>query len=182
LVTLPFDVCLIQHAVEANRPTNTGRMLHAMLPESRMIRYGLRQPLGVSSLEGEIPADITLLFPDSEAPILSASDLKPRRGKRFHVVLLDGTWAQASHMRRRIQALRSAPCARLPAGPPGRWKIRCSTGPERLCTLEAGIRLVRLAGKQHDAARMDSVQDLIMARMLYMKGRLSAMPAIPKNL
>lgn len=172
-VPLPFEVWLVQHAVERDRPTNTGRILHTILPGSRILPYALRG-------QAFDPAPFTdagyaplLLFPAPGAPVLTAADLDPGPGRRRAVVLLDGTWAQGSHMRRRITALRDVPCRRLPDGAPGRWRLRTPHTPGLLCTLEAGVRLVRLAGLREAAARMDAAQDRIMDAMLAMKGRRS---------
>lgn len=41
-VELPQEFLVIQNAIEILRPTNTGRMVAAMLPNSRLLPYGLR--------------------------------------------------------------------------------------------------------------------------------------------
>ncbi len=181
-IRLPFDVWLIQHAAEQDRPTNSGRVLLGMLPESRLFPVGVRGVLFDPRPLEEAGSNAVLLFPAPDAPVLHAHDLSPRGGHRATLILLDATWAQASRLRQRIPILRGLPCRRLPPGSPGRWRIRCASTDGRLCTLEAGIRAIREAGYPGEADRMDLAQDLVMQRMLYMKGRTATLAPVPTGL
>lgn len=176
-VRLPVGLILVQHAVELDRPTNTGRIAQAMIEDCTLLSYALRdRPLDTARLE-EPDTRYLLLLPREDAVDLAPEDLRPPPGARTALVVLDGTWPQASHMARRIAPLRAMRCVRLPAGPVGRWRIRRPERPDQLCTLEAIIRAVALAGQEEDARRMLATMELIEGRMLYMKGMRPRPPA-----
>lgn len=171
-VELPVEFILVQHAVEIDRPTNTGRMVMGMLPNSRLITYAARGvPLDESPLR-EPDTRYLLMFPRSGARVLSPEAVEPAPFRRTALVMLDGSWAQASHMARRITSLWPMTCVRLPEGPPGAWAIRRPLKPEQLCTLEAAIRAVAVLGRTDEAARMQEILALIESRMLHMRGVL----------
>lgn len=192
-IELPQEFLVIQNAIEVLRPTNTGRMVAAMLPNSRLLPYGLR----AGSLAAQVQAgtdagddgdrrslpfddvslrradtDYLVLFPSDGSSVLTPEMAAPRSGRRVAFVLIDGTWHQASRMSHRIAALRGMTHVRLPPGPPSSWSIRNPLLPEQLCTLEAAIRVVAVLGRTDDADRMLDALELIEARMLFMKGRL----------
>lgn len=174
---LPFRLILVQHGVEVDRPTNTGRLALRMLSNHALVLYGRRGiPLDTSPLED--PAlDYRLLFPRDGAPWLAPEDLRPRadeRNRRPALVVADGTWAQASHMTRRIGPLRNMRCVRLPPGPPGLWRIRRPRRPEQLCTLEAVIRAMAVAGfAAESAALLDALRE-VHRRLLAMRAGFPA--------
>lgn len=149
---VPQRLILIQHAVEAERPTSTGRMAAHCWGNSEALCYGRgRTPMDESPLcrPGWTYA---LLFPRAGAlPVAdwlrAHEDTDP---SRTAFVVPDGSWHQAAHISRRLRALRDMPCIRLPEGPPGFWRIRVPLTPDRLCTAEAVARL--LAGLGHAAA------------------------------
>lgn len=163
---------LVQHAIETLRPTNTGRMVEAMLPNTKLMTYGLRvRPFDDAPLRRE-DTDYLLLYPSDDAVQLTRDMCEPRAGRRVEFVLLDGTWRQAAHMGRRIEALRRMPRVCLPPGGPTSWTIRNPSRSDQLCTLEAAIRVVDVAGYSEAAAAMHDALEWIEARMLFMKGRL----------
>lgn len=171
-VRMPFRWILVQHGVEVDRPTNTGRMVMSFFPETERVLYGRHgTPLDPAPLEAA-DTDYLLVFPGKDSTELEPGELRPRAGRRLALVLLDGTWRQAAHMARRIAALRAFPARRLPPGPPSGWKIRTPNEPHQLCTLDAAIRTVALSGQAEDARALRIAMEWIMLRMLYMKGRL----------
>lgn len=166
---LPFRIVLVQHGVEVDRPTNTGRLLLRMLSNSVLVLYGRRGvPLDASPLEN--PAfEHRALFPRADAPVLTGEDFHPLNGRPLSLAIVDGTWAQASHMMRRIPGLRRMPCVQLPPGPPGIWTIRRPRRPDQLCTLEAGIRAVAIAGFTAEAAAMQRALEVVHERLCRMR-------------
>ncbi len=176
-VDVPCRLLLVQHAVEIDRPTNTGRLAAHMWPNSRILPYGLR---GVPFDEAPLldpSLHYRLLHPAPGALVLSEEEIASAGPPdRTVFVILDGSWRQAAHMARRIPALRAMPGYRLPDGPAGRWQIRRPRKAHELCTVEAVVRIVGLLGRGEEARRMEEAMDLVHARMLYMKGRLPCLP------
>lgn len=168
-VHLPFELLLVQHNIEEHRPTNTGRLMLHMLPHSRILRYGkIDTPLDEASFR-EPGRRYLILFPRDGARVVTRDHLVPPDGTPVTLVVPDGNWRQASRVVRRSPALCSMPCLSLPPGPPGTWTIRNSRCPDRLCTAEALIRVVELAGFPDAARRMHAMVMLINDRMIAMR-------------
>lgn len=175
-IALPFRIVLVQHGVEVDRPTNTGRLALRMLSNHALVIYGRRGvALETAPLQDEA-FEHRLLFPRAGATELSAADFRPREGRPLSLAVADGTWAQASHMTRRIALLRQMPCVRLPPGPPGLWTIRRPRRPDQLCTLEAITRVVAVAGYPEEAAAMQAALAMVHERMLRMRAGAGGAP------
>lgn len=171
VVRTPFDVLIIQHFIEEHRPTNTGRLIARMLPRSRLVQYGrLDQPLD-RALFGEPGRRHILLFPRYGSRELTREDLVPPDGTPVTLVVPDGNWRQASRMSRRNAILQEMPCLALPPGRPGAWTIRNSRRQERLCTAEAVIRTVDLAGMREEAALMHEKMVAVNNTIIAMRPR-----------
>jgi len=172
---------LVQHGVEVDRPTNTGRLALRMLSNRALVVYGRRGvALETAPLEDDA-FEHRLLFPRAEASELSPADFRLRTGRPLSLAVADGTWAQASHMSRRIAPLRRMPCVRLPPGPPGLWTIRRPRRPDQLCTLEAIVRAVALAGYAAEAAAMQAALATVHERMLRMRNGAGSAPPVHED-
>lgn len=154
---------LIQHAVESERPTSTGRMAAHCWGNSEVLLYGRgRTPFDESPLRRPGWSH-ALLFLRADAEPLDAwlARRSPEEAERTAFVVPDGSWHQASHMSRRLGALRDMPCVRLPEGPPGFWRIRVPRTPDQLCTAEAIARLLSALGHADGArAMLDSLRHM----------------------
>lgn len=177
-IQLPLEVVLVQHAVETTRPTNTGRMVLHMLPHSRLLVYARGRERFDETPLLEPGRRRYVLFPREGAAIADRATLEPDDGTPVSLIVLDGTWQQASHMAGRITPLRTLPCLALPPGPPSSWDIRRPSKPEQLCTLEAMIRVVDLLGRHDEAAQMARGMRWINERMMYMKGLRKTLPPL----
>lgn len=138
-VESPVRVVVVMHGKEAPRPSNSGRLVPLLLAGSSVCLRGL-EPVGVF----ERPAAV--LFPDSAAPELSASE-----GLRT-LFVPDGNWRQARRIARREPAFEGLPVRRLPDGPPPLARLRGHPDDGHLSTLEAVARaLGLLAGAEVQA-------------------------------
>ena len=105
-----------------------------------------------------MPAGAWLLFPDGP-PLTAAPPVPPRC-----VIVLDGTWDQARHMRQRFVALRGLPILRLPdAAAPAR-RLRAAPAPGMVSTIEAIARAVRLLESDAKACQLEALFDLACER------------------
>lgn len=155
--TLPTAtrVVIVRHHDEITRGSNTGRLAHLALTNSEILDYGGR--LGQPQLPATDGA--WLLFPAgpvAEAPIVPA----PRA-----LIVLDGTWAQARKMFRKMSALRGLPMLRLPEAPMPAERLRASPGPGQVSTIEAIARAMRLLEGEHVAASLERLFGVAVARM-----------------
>jgi len=110
-VTVSTPIAIVQHVRERHKPTNTGRLFARMVEGIRILPCGMRDQAFDPSPIQDPSIDWRLLYPHVGAPVLSP-------GRRIGLVLLDGSWPQCAHMRRRIPALGALPCVALPPGPP----------------------------------------------------------------
>ena len=121
---------IVRHRNEVGRPSNTGRLAHLALPNSSMHCVGRKdEPLDPSALTR---GNTWLLFPEGPALAPDAAVQRPDR-----IVVLDGTWHQARHMRQRLTVLRGIPILRLPAPKMSRERLRTPPSVDSYSTLEA---------------------------------------------
>ena len=168
-IDLPFGLLLVQHSIEEHRPTNTGRLVAGMVNGSRLVQYGGRDQHLDDGLFREPGRRYILLFPRAGARVLVRDDLAPPDGTPVTLVVPDGNWRQASRVSRRSRALQETPCMALPPGPPGAWTVRNGRRHDRLCTAEAVIRVVELAGMRNEAALMHAAMMKVNERTLGMR-------------
>jgi DTW domain-containing protein YfiP len=171
-VMLSTRFVIVQHVRERHKPTNTGRLAHRMLANSRLVHW---PPPRTGSFDATAFAEpdtaYLLLFPRADATTLTPEMLRPRPGRRPCVVVLDGSWHQCSRMTRRVPRVSELGCVRLPPGPPSSWAARRQHDAHGLATIEAIIRVIEIAeGK--DAA-MPLVRGFLEVNrgVLRMRGR-----------
>jgi DTW domain-containing protein YfiP len=149
---------LVSHHEEAQRPSNTGRLLECCLTACSRLTYQPRRE-GLPAWESFGPG-AAVLFPEAEAQELATWRQGLAPGLIPTLVLPDGTWSEAAHMRRRIPAVAALPAVKLPPGPASRFRLRSSPRPEALCTLEAGARAL---GALEDPALEVALRDVLEA-------------------
>ena len=176
---------VVQHNRDAFKPTNTGRLLPQVLTNCRLTRYAVRGEDFDAGALGDPDVDYALLFHRSEGegvpgvPALDVAALREGRRPRA-IVVLDGTWAQASRMSRRIPEVARIPTFELPPGAPSVYTVRNRDDPARLCTFEAIIRVLGVLEGPQPARAMQRWFNELTARLLFMKGRLPA-PVVPTD-
>jgi DTW domain-containing protein YfiP len=162
---------LIVHCREERKPTNTGQLAARCLERSNISIVGDRdRPLELAPMTADDQA--VLLFPaDDAVPITQfAASERP-------IVLLvpDGTWRQASKMRKRIPGLVAVPCVTLPETGPSNYRLRAEVHAGGLATFEAIARALCIlegeAGPQIEAAML-AVFRVMVERTLWLRGAL----------
>jgi DTW domain-containing protein YfiP len=189
-VELRTPVVVVQHNKDCRKPTNTVRILTTCLPNCVVTRYAVRgAEFDSSALESPGEIDWCLLFPRTDDP--EATDVSEQlevdefrrgsgSGRRRGIVVVDGTWAQARRMRRRLDALRSLPIFELPAGPPTRWTVRTQSDRARMSTAEATIRALAICEGAVALRPVKRYFNLVSARMMFMKSALPT-PDVPRE-
>lgn len=127
---------LVIHRYEDRKPTNTGRLAAECLVHSEILLRGHEDmpSAPIAWAEGTQPL---LLFPHEDAVSLEAYAASPRP---VMLIVPDGTWRQASKVRKRVPGLSGVPCVTLPAGPPSLYRLRAEAHPTGLATVEAIAR------------------------------------------
>lgn len=106
-VGLPFAVDVLMHNGEAWKPSSTGNLVCRVVPGARRHIYHNQRPPGREAVCPDAPGRATwILHPrgDALADVLSDGDGSggPLALGNLQVVLIDGTWAQATDMLRHV--------------------------------------------------------------------------------
>jgi DTW domain-containing protein YfiP len=162
---------LVIHRYEDRKPTNTGRLATESLVNSEVVVRGHEaQPSGPIPLPSG--AQPLLLFPSEDAvPI----ERFATSGAPVTLFVPDGTWRQASKVRKRVPGLRDIPCVSLPRGAPSTYRLRVDAHEEGLGTIEAIARAFGvLEGARGPAVReaLERVFHVMVERTLWSRGTL----------
>lgn len=135
------------HFREQHRPSSTGRLIHRMLPDSRLRLWSNDAAAPGQDLEPERP-ELWILHPQGE-PLPEVAD-----ATSVHVVLLDGSWSEASTMARAVG--RKGRLIRLPMTGRSRYWLRDQQEGGRFSTAEALMNLLQGMGMTalHDQMRL----------------------------
>jgi len=129
-------VSIIVHRSEICRATATATTAHLCLPNSRIFPYGrAEESFDIEALRS-VPGSALYLFPEPHAETLDAA-LIASLAQPIHLIVPDGSWAQARRIRRRVPALRAMRVAQLPPQGISRYQLRNAREEHQLCTLEA---------------------------------------------
>jgi len=130
------SVSIIVHRSEICRATATAGTAHLCLPNSRVFPYGrAEESFDIGALLSA-PGSALYLFPEPHAEVLDAA-LIASLAPPIHLIVPDGSWAQAKRIRRRVPALFAMRIAQLPPQEKSRYQLRNAREEHQLCTLEA---------------------------------------------
>ncbi|MCB9594503.1 MAG: DTW domain-containing protein [Sandaracinaceae bacterium] len=161
---------IVQHRGEWRHPFGSVRI--ARLGLERLSVHLADRPLD----ELEVPGDAAVLFPDDDAPDLAEL---PASARPAHLVAIDGTWSQASSLRRTHPVLSRLRAVRLPPGPPSRYRIRREPSAESLSTIEAVVRALKIL--EPDTAGLDGLLASFDAMIDDQLERRSQFPYQPRH-
>jgi len=161
---------LVIHRVEARKPSNTGRLAAACLPNSEVLVRG-HADAPSEPIRPAPGSRLLLLFPHEGAVPLGpihAAGLGP-----VTLVVPDGTWRQASKVRQRVPGLRDVPCVSLPADEPSIYRLRAEAHEHGLATLEAVARAMGLLEGLHVRRALEHVFRAMVERTLWSRGEMA---------
>jgi DTW domain-containing protein len=164
-------LAVLLHYREARKPTNTGQLAARCLVRGSVEIVGDQdRPLRLPAIGQDELA--VLLYPGDDAVPISdfAGSAKP-----IVLIVPDGTWRQASKMRRRIPGLGALPCVTVPEARATEYRLRAELRADGLATFEAIAQaLLVLEGEAGPAieAAMTSVFRVMVDRTLWFRGAL----------
>lgn len=142
-IALRTRVVIVAHRDEVEKTSNTGRLAVGLLDGAKIVVRGRgpheRERVHAPTSEGD--ARRLLLYPAEGARTLDTSD---GAGEPVVLVVPDGSWSQARKVHRREPLARGAEAVALPPGPPSRYVLRHSESIERISTIEAIARALRI--------------------------------------
>ncbi len=163
--------CLVMFDTEPMKPSNTGRLIADILPETLAFGWSRTEP-DPALLEAVANTHYQpmVVFPESYAdqgrPVLNQP---PVTGKPPLFIMLDGTWTEARKMFRKSPWLDGLPVMSLQLTAPSAYTLREAHGPGQHCTAEVAAALLRQAG---DMAAGQALSDHFMLfRQRYLAGK-----------
>lgn len=160
-------VWLLTHSLEHMKPTNTGRLIRDVLPDTRVFTWSRTE------LDPELAALLQdtryapfLIFPDDQPDYaervvgIDAVHVAKANGKIPVFVILDGTWRQARRMFRKSPYLDALPVLPLRTERETRYRLRKPASKAHLCTAEVAIELLRQGGDETAASVLDDYFDV----------------------
>jgi DTW domain-containing protein YfiP len=173
---------VVMHRAEDRKSTNTGRLAAACLANSTIVVRGHKEeasaPLALDSETQPL-----LLFPfEDAAPLADVSRALER--KPVTLIVPDGTWRQASKVRKRVPGLSDVPCvsvsgdARLP------MRLRAEAHAHGLSTIEAVARAMAILEGDHVRVALERVFRAMVERTLWTRGdiqRSEVLDGIPEG-
>ncbi|WP_089704286.1 tRNA-uridine aminocarboxypropyltransferase [Vreelandella arcis] len=157
------QVWLLTHRIEHYKPTNTGRLIGDVLPQTQVFTWHRTAPDErlIALLKDPRYAPF-VVFPDDQpdyadrvVSVDAVSDAK-RSGKIPVYILLDGTWRQARRIFRKSPYLDALPVLPLRTERESRYRLRKAASSSHLCTVEVAAELLRQGG---DATAADVLDD-----------------------
>lgn len=130
-------LCLVVHAKELKRTTNTGRLAVKALQNSEMrIRGEGKEALDLSDLVANPDYRTVLFYPSDEAQDLTA-DFVAQDPRPIQLIVPDGNWRQASKVHYRHHELKDIPRVMIKAANKAKFHLRAETTEEGMATLQA---------------------------------------------
>lgn len=156
---------LVIHRAELRKPTNTGLLATACLPNSEVhVRGNEGEPTVAFDFGDTQPL---LLYPYEGARVLE-------RGERPATLIVpDGNWRQAAKVRARVPGLEQVPCVTLPPGPPSTYRLRSEAHAHGLATVEAIARAFDVLEGPHVREALERVFHAMVERTLWVRGTIT---------
>ncbi len=132
-------VHVLQHPAERRHPLGTVRLLRLGLASVHVHVLAL-EGKSATSPPVALPEGVGLLYPGPEARDLGTLS---EEDQPDHLVVIDGTWAQAHRIFRDTPWISQLPCYRLATEQSGRYRIRAEPRAECLSTVESVVAALR---------------------------------------
>ncbi|MFA5262148.1 MAG: tRNA-uridine aminocarboxypropyltransferase [Candidatus Omnitrophota bacterium] len=161
-VTTKIEFLILRHIYEAERPSNTGRLVALAMPNSRIIPCGGGTRIGLSPIDDEFlrAPGTWLLWPDGTGTNSNISDLTPPT----RVVVIDATWQQARRLYNSTPVLWTLPRLGLPEPKRLRERLRQQHRSDGMSTLEAVAAAVAKLEGAETAIPLEQLYDELVRR------------------
>ena len=135
-IELSTKICLVVHARELRRTTNTGRLaLRALVNSEMRVRGQTRETLDLRDLL--TPQYRTFLFYPSDDAVELVKELVAQDPKPIQLIVPDGTWRQASKVHYRHHELKDVKRVMISTPNVSKFHLRAQHKREGMATLQA---------------------------------------------
>jgi DTW domain-containing protein YfiP len=165
-------VVLVIHRTETSKSTNTGRIATACLANSEILVRG-HEGKPSEALAWTDAVQPLLLYPGEDAtPIADAA--RALDSRPVVLVVPDGTWRQASKVRRRVPGLADVPCVSVSAEARPPHRLRAEAHAHGLSTIEAIARAMGILEGDDVRRTLEGVFRSMVERTLWTRGVLGS--------
>ncbi|KAB8308295.1 DTW domain-containing protein [Erwinia endophytica] len=173
--------CLVMFDSEPMKPSNTGRLIADILPDTQAFGWSRTEPDPALLAAVKNPAVQPLVvFPQSYAdegrPVINTP---PVSDKPPLFIILDGTWTEARKMFRKSPWLDELPVMSLTLTTPSTYQLRERHVEGQHCTAEVAAELLMQAGDI--AAGMALTRHFSLFRQRYLAGKSQHQQPKPQN-
>ncbi|WP_286864510.1 MULTISPECIES: tRNA-uridine aminocarboxypropyltransferase [Pantoea] len=160
--------CLVMFDTEPMKPSNTGRLIADILPDTQAFGWSRTEPDPLLLAAVRNPDYQPLVvFPAAYAdPGREVLTTPPTSGKPPLFIMLDGTWTEARKMFRKSPWLDALPVMSLDVSTPSRYTLREAHGEGQHCTAEVAAALLAQAGDRLAAEALSHHFDQFRAAYL----------------
>jgi DTW domain-containing protein YfiP len=163
-VTTRTEFLILRHIYEAERPSNTGRLVALAMPNSRIIPCGGGTRIGLSPIDDEF-LRIPGTWLDGTGTQSNMADLAPPN----RVVVIDATWQQARRLYSSMPVLRALPRLSLPTPIRDRDRLREQHRSDGMSTLEAVAAAVAKIEGAEAAKPLEILYDEVVRRTISLR-------------
>lgn len=163
--------CLIMFDGEVFKPSNTGKLIADVLPETFAFQWSRTQPdPQLLALLQDTSRQPYLIFPESYAQNERIVVNQPTlSNKPALFILLDGTWPEARKMFRKSPYLDNIPVLSINTKARTDYLLRTPSKEDQHCTAEVAATVLELAGDNHAAEQL--FKHFSLFRHKYLEGK-----------
>lgn len=163
--------CLVMFDSEPMKPSNTGRLIADILPDTQAFGWSRTAPDSrLLAAVADSDYQPVVVFPESYADAgREVLTTPPRSGKPLLFIMLDGTWTEARKMFRKSPWLDKLPVMSLSFATRSNYLLREAHGESQHCTAEVAAELLMQAGDT--AAGEALTQHFTLFRQRYLAGK-----------
>lgn len=139
--------CLLMFDTEPMKPSNTGRLIADILPDTVAFQWSRTEPSqDLLDLVQNPDYQPMVVFPASYADEQREVIFTPPAGKPPLFIMLDGTWPEARKMFRKSPYLDNLPVISVDLSRLSAYRLREAQAEGQYCTAEVAIALLDMAG------------------------------------
>lgn len=163
--------CLVMFDTEPMKPSNTGRLIADILPDTEAFQWSRTEPpQAMLDLVASPDYQPMVVFPASYADagrtVLTAP---PLTGKPPLFIMLDGTWTEARKMFRKSPWLDELPVISVDLSISSAYRLRVAHAVGQYCTAEVAAALLEQAGDVQASAGL--TEHFTLFRERYLAGK-----------
>lgn len=163
--------CLVMFDTEPMKPSNTGRLIADILPETEAFQWSRTEPpQALLDLVSSPDYQPMVVFPASYASVgREVLTVPPKSGKPPLFIMLDGTWTEARKMFRKSPYLDNLPVISVDLSIVSAYRLREAHADGQYCTAEVAAALLALADDERAAVGL--TEHFTLFRERYLEGK-----------